>query len=375
MASMAQEVLLQMVRSDYTAPACNRAQESWLITGGAGFIGTNFIYMAAERSSAKLVVLDKLTYAGNLVNLQPLLDSGRIEFVRGDICDQALLDRQFGTHGFQRVFHFAAESHVDRSILGPDEFVKTNVNGTCCLLQATRQAWEDKTDGKLFLHVSTDEVFGDLAPDDPPFCESTPYNPSSPYSASKAASDHMVRAWHHTYGLPVIITNCSNNYGPWQFPEKFIPLLIANALEGKTLPVYGDGLQIRDWLHVSDHCEALLRIAECGRIGQTYAIGGNNERTNISIAETVCDAVDIARGNEHGTSKALIRHVTDRPGHDRRYAISSVKIESQLDWRPRQDFDQAIKALVEWFISHQDWVSTIQSGEYQAFYNRLYGEN
>jgi len=346
--------------------------ETWLITGGAGFIGSNFTYLAAEHGDARLLVLDRLTYAGNLANLEPLIDAGRIEFVHGDICDNALVNELFTARGIDRVFHFAAESHVDRSILGPGEFLRTNVEGTFCLLQAARAAWTGAGAGKLFLHVSTDEVYGDLGPEDPPFSETTPYRPSSPYSASKAAADHLVRAWHRTYGLPAIITNCSNNYGPWQFPEKFIPLMIINALEERELPVYGDGRQIRDWLHVQDHCEALLCVARHGRPGATYNIGGDNPRTNLAVLETLCSIIDARTGRRPGHTRALVRNVTDRPGHDRRYAIDAARIATELGWRPRLQFERALPEVVDWYLAHRDWIDAIRTGEYQAYYQRQY---
>src|SRR5579863_4240523 len=286
---------------------------AWLITGGAGFIGCNFVRLALP-TAPKLVVLDALTYAGNLSNLSGLLDSPKLTFVRGDICDADLVTRLFREHGITHVIHFAAESHVDRSILGSAPFVRTNVLGTHTLLEAARTAWGNTTQGRRFLHVSTDEVFGTLAPDDPPFRETAAHRPNSPYAASKAGADHLVRAWFHTYGLPTLTSNCSNNFGPWQFPEKLIPLMILNALEEKPLPVYGDGKQVRDWLHVQDHCEALLTVLERGVPGETYVVGGNNERTNLDIVQAICDAVDGQERRATGTTRKLIRHVTDRPG-------------------------------------------------------------
>lgn len=347
---------------------------SWLITGGAGFIGSNFLRHAANAVDSDLVVLDLLTYAGNLANISDLIGDRRISFVRGDICDSALLDRLFSEHDFDRVVHFAAESHVDRSIIGPGEFLRTNVDGTFTLLQAARKHWGEHDGDRLFLHVSTDEVYGDLEPDAPAFTEVTPYKPSSPYSASKAAADHLAHAWHRTYDLPVIVTNCSNNYGPWQFPEKFIPLMIVNATENKPLPVYGDGQQIRDWLHVQDHCEALMSVCSRGRVGETYNIGGNDERTNLQVLETLCDSVDRKLERPPGTSRALMQHVVDRPGHDRRYAIDTSKIATELDWQPRFKFEEALPDIIDWYLAHAEWTAAIRSGEYQEFYERQYGK-
>ena len=346
---------------------------SWLITGGAGFIGSNFVRHVAATSQGRIVVLDLLTYAGNIANISDLIDSGRIEFVRDDICNAEVVERLFRDHGFDRVVHLAAESHVDRSIIGPSDFLRTNIEGTFSLLQAARGHWEASDEKRLFLHVSTDEVFGDLGPEDPPFTEVTPYMPSSPYSASKAAADHLARSWYRTYGLPVIVTNCSNNYGPWQFPEKFIPLMIVNAIEERPLPVYGDGQQVRDWLHVQDHCEALLTICERGRVGETYNIGGSDERRNLEVLEKLCDLVDCRLDREPGSSRQLIEHVTDRPGHDRRYAIDTSKVRREIGWQPRFKFEDALSQLVDWYLEHADWVDAIRTGEYQDFYQRQYG--
>ena len=346
---------------------------TWLITGGAGFIGSNFVRMAAARGAARLVVLDALTYAGNYANIADMIDGDTAEFVHGSINDADLLAGLFDRHDIVRVVHFAAESHVDRSIIGPRAFIETNVMGTAALLEAARAAWQGDGD-RLFLHVSTDEVYGDLGPGDPPFTEASSYRPSSPYSASKAGSDHLVRSWHRTYRFPAVVTSCSNNYGPWQFPEKLIPLMILNAAEGRELPVYGDGRQIRDWLHVEDHCEALLAVLERGRAGETYAIGGGNEQANIDIVHRICQAVDDHLGRAAGTAAALIRHVTDRPGHDRRYAIDAAKAHRELDWRPRKAFDTALSELVAWYLEHTDWVSQIRSGEYLHYYDTQYGE-
>lgn len=350
---------------------------NWLVTGGAGFIGSNFVRLASKTTDARIVVLDVLTYAGNLANIADLVDSRRIEFVRGDVCDVALLASLFQQCSFDKVVHFAAESHVDRSILGSQPFLHTNVTGTYTLLEAARLTWSEvgqSMEGKVFLHVSTDEVYGALGPEDPPFTEQNPYRPNSPYSASKAASDHLVRAWYHTYGLPGIITNCSNNYGPWQFPEKLIPLMAYNAYEQRELPVYGDGLQVRDWLHVRDHCEALLTVLDNGARGETYVIGGNNERTNLNVVECVCATVDELTGRIPGTSAKLIRHVKDRPGHDRRYALDASKIRTRLGWIPRHGFEASLKGVVKWYLEHKDWAAAIRSGEYKAFYERQYGE-
>ena len=328
---------------------------AWLVTGGAGFIGSNFVHMAAARGTQRLVVLDALTYAGDLARLEGLIEAGRVEFVRGDICDAPLLAALFARDRFSHVAHFAAESHVDRSIEGPLPFMRTNVEGTCRLLEAARAAWADGAPGRLFLHVSTDEVFGDLGPDDPPFTEASPYRPSSPYAASKAASDHLVRAWARTWGLPAAIANCSNNYGPWQHPEKLIPLVALNALAGRELPVYGDGLNRRDWLHVEDCCEALLAILGSGRAGATWAVGGGEERTNLEVVRLICAAADELTGRPHGTAEKLIRSVPDRPGHDRRYATNSARLAAELGWRPRRRLAEALPATVRWYHAHRPW--------------------
>jgi len=345
---------------------------SILVTGGAGFIGANFVRRCSTESGYRIVVLDALTYAGNLANLTDLIDEDRIAFHRGDICDAELVNRLFAEHAFDRVIHFAAETHVDRSILGPEEFLRTNVQGTYVLLEAARTAWQNQLDSTLFLHVSTDEVYGSLGPSDAPFDELSPYRPNSPYSASKAAADHLVRAWHHTFGLRTVISNCSNNYGPMQFPEKLIPLFVLNALESRELPVYGDGLQVRDWLHVHDHCEALLLLLAKGRAGETYVVGGNNERTNMEIIHTVCDVVDAQRGSAAGSARKLIRHVKDRPGHDRRYAINANKIRSELGWAPAHEFDDGIRETVQWLSANREWSEAIRSGEYLEYYEQQY---
>ena len=340
-----------------------------LVTGGAGFIGSNFVLDWLAQSSEPVVNLDALTYAGNLQNLAALQGHAGHVFVKGDICDRALLDSLMATHRPRAVVHFAAESHVDRSIHGPGAFMKTNVDGTFTLLEAVRQHWNtldgDAKAGFRFHHVSTDEVYGSLAPGAPAFTEMHPYEPNSPYSASKAASDHLVRAWHHTYGLPVVTTNCSNNYGPLHFPEKLIPLMIVNALAGKPLPVYGDGQQVRDWLYVKDHCAAIREVLARGRVGETYNVGGWNEKPNIDIVHTVCALLDELRPDPAGSYRRLITYVTDRPGHDRRYAIDARKIERELGWRPAETFDSGIRKTVQWYLTHGDWVANVQSGGYK----------
>jgi len=346
---------------------------TWLITGGAGFIGANFTRMAAANVEARLVVLDALTYAGNLANIADLVDAGRVEFVKGDIGNDALVAELFAAHQFDRVVHLAAESHVDRSILGPRPFIHTNVEGTCVLLEAARTAWGDAREDKLFLHVSTDEVYGSLAMQEAAFTERSAYRPNSPYSASKAAADHLARAWWHTYGLPVVVSNCSNNYGPWQFPEKLIPLVILNAIEGRELPVYGDGRQVRDWLHVEDHCRALLLLLERGRPGETYVIGGHCERANVDVVHRICIEVDRLLARPDGTAAGLIRHVTDRPGHDRRYAMNAAKLTAELGWSPRHTLEAALPAVVRWYHAHRDWTDAIRSGEYLRYYQQQYG--
>ena len=346
---------------------------AWLITGGAGFIGSNLARFLAASPPAPIVVLDALTYAGNLANLHELLNARAIEFVHADIRDAAEMRDIFARFDVERVIHLAAESHVDRSIMGPQAFIETNVLGTMNLLRAAREHWRGPHAGNLFLHVSTDEVYGALAPTGPAFSESTAYSPNSPYAASKAAADHLVRSWHHTYGLPTIITNCSNNYGPWQFPEKLIPLMILNAIDGRELPVYGDGLQRRDWLHVQDHCEALAAVLERGIVGATYCIGGGDERANLEIVAAICDLVDERLRRPQGTARSLIRHVEDRPGHDRRYAIDSSKIRRELAWSPRRALETSLPGIVDWYLTHADWIGTIRSGEYLRFYQAQYG--
>jgi dTDP-glucose 4,6-dehydratase len=349
-----------------------------LVTGGAGFIGSNFVLDWLAQSDEPVVNLDKLTYAGNTENLRSLDGDARHVFVHGDICDRALVERLLATHRPCAIVHFAAESHVDRSIHGPADFMRTNVDGTFTLLEASRSHWStldgDEKTSFRFLHVSTDEVYGSLAPDDPPFRETDPYEPNSPYSASKAASDHLVRAWHHTYGLPVLTTNCSNNYGPFHFPEKLIPLMIVNALAGKPLPVYGDGKQVRDWLYVKDHCSAIREVLARGRVGETYNVGGWNEQPNIEIVHAVCALLDELRPDPGGPRARLVTHVTDRPGHDRRYAIDASKIERELGWRPTETFATGLRKTVGWYLEHADWVERVQTGAYRAWLSTNYGQ-
>jgi dTDP-glucose 4,6-dehydratase len=350
-----------------------------LVTGGAGFIGSNFVlewFRDPATSSEKVVNLDLLTYAGNRENLESLEGDSRHVFVQGGIGDRALIDRLLAEHRPRAIVHFAAESHVDRSIHGPGAFIKTNIDGTYTLLEASRAYWNALPERARkvfrFHHISTDEVYGSLKPDDAAFAETTPYAPNSPYSASKAASDHLVRAWHHTYGLPVVTTNCSNNYGPYHFPEKLIPLMIINALSGKPLPVYGDGQQIRDWLYVSDHCTAIRAVLAKGRPGETYNIGGWNEKTNIDIVKTICQLLDELRPDAAGSYARLITYVKDRPGHDRRYAIDARKIERELGWRPAETFDSGIRKTVDWYLQNQPWVSRVQSGAYRDWVAKNY---
>ena len=349
-----------------------------LVTGGAGFIGSNFVLDWLAQSDEPLVNLDALTYAGNLHNLDALRGDARHVFVHGDIGDRARVDRLLAEHRPRAIVHFAAESHVDRSIHGPGAFIKTNVEGTFTLLEAARAHWgvldAEARAAFRFLHVSTDEVYGSLAPDAPAFTETHPYEPNSPYSASKAASDHLVRAWHHTYGLPVLTTNCSNNYGPYHFPEKLIPLIIVNALAGKPLPVYGDGLQVRDWLYVGDHCSGIRAVLARGRVGQTYNIGGGNEMHNIDIVRTVCTLLNELRPDPAGPYARLITHVADRPGHDRRYAIDARKIERELGWRPAETFASGIRKTVRWYLDHADWVAEVQSGAYRDWVATNYAQ-
>jgi dTDP-glucose 4,6-dehydratase len=346
--------------------------KSILVTGGAGFIGTNFIRHALTvRPGWRIVNLDVLTYAGNPANLEDLTLglAERYNFIHGNITDKSLLERLFSEENFDGVVHFAAESHVDRSILGPEAFLETNVLGTFHLLEASLRLWESagRPPRFRFLHISTDEVYGSLGPEGY-FTEETRYDPSSPYSASKAASDHFVKAFFRTYGLPVLITNCSNNYGPYQFPEKLIPLMILNILEEKSLPVYGDGKNIRDWLYVIDHCDALIRVLEEGKPGETYNIGGGTERQNVEIVEMLCDLLDARLGRfGKNSSRSLIRFVADRPGHDLRYAIDASKFQRELGWSPRHRFEEALEATVDWYLGHMDWVDSVRSGEYREW--------
>ncbi|UUX96871.1 dTDP-glucose 4,6-dehydratase [Aquabacterium sp. J223] len=348
-----------------------------LVTGGAGFIGSNFVLDWVEQVGEPVVNLDALTYAGNRANLAALAGDARHTFVHGDICDRALVDRLLAEHRPRAIVHFAAESHVDRSISGPAEFMRTNVTGTFTLLEGARAHWGGlqgaEREAFRFHHVSTDEVYGSLAPDAPAFTEDHPYEPNSPYSASKAASDHLVRAWHHTYGLPVVTTNCSNNYGPFHFPEKLIPLMIVNALAGKPLPIYGDGQNVRDWLYVRDHCSGIRAVLAGGRLGETYNIGGWNEKTNLEIVHTVCDLLDELKPDAAGSYRRLITYVKDRPGHDRRYAIDARKVERELGWRPAETFDTGIRKTVRWYLDHTDWVQQVQSGAYRDWVSQQYG--
>lgn len=350
-----------------------------LVTGGAGFIGANFVLDWLAQSDEPVVNLDKLTYAGNLQNLSSLDGDSRHLFVEGDIGDAALVGDLLRKHRPRTIVNFAAESHVDRSIHGPEDFIQTNIVGTFHLLEATRAYWgslpDDEKTGFRFLHVSTDEVYGSLAGDEAAFSESNRYEPNSPYSASKAASDHLVRAYHHTYGLPVLTTNCSNNYGPYHFPEKLIPLMIVNALAGKPLPVYGDGMQIRDWLYVKDHCSAIRRVLEAGRTGEVYNVGGWNEKPNIDIVHTICALLDELRPRPDGVSyKTQISNVTDRPGHDRRYAIDAGKIQRELGWKPAETFESGIRKTVQWYLGNAQWVEQVQSGAYREWTALQYGQ-
>ena len=348
-----------------------------LVTGGAGFIGSNFVLNWLESIGEPVCVLDSLTYAGNLENLTELKRDPRFKFVQGDICDESRISKLLSDYRPRAIVHFAAESHVDRSIHGPGEFIRTNVTGTFTLLQQTRSYYASLETGERhsfrFLHVSTDEVYGSLGPEDPPFSEVTPYSPNSPYSASKAASDHLVRAWYHTYGLPVVTTNCSNNYGPFQFPEKLIPLTILNALEGKVLPVYGDGQNVRDWLYVQDHCIAIQEVLTKGRLGEVYNVGGNNQMRNIVVVKAICAMLDELRPRNSGSYADLITFVKDRPGHDRRYAIDARKIEREVGWTPKMSFEQGIRKTVVWYLAHPDWVTNVRSGAYRRWIDLHYG--
>ena len=344
-----------------------------LITGGAGFIGSNFVrYLLKVDPRVRIINLDALTYAGSLENLNELPDEGRHVFVQGDICDFELVGKLLRENEVDMVIHFAAESHVDRSILGPAPFIQTNVTGTFTLLEAARQVWADERSWKRFHHVSTDEVFGSLSPEDPAFTETTPYEPRSPYSASKAASDHLVRAYFHTYGLPVTITNCSNNYGPYQFPEKLIPLMIFNALQGEPLPVYGDGLQIRDWLYVQDHCEAIRLVIEEGKLGETYNIGGGNQPYNIDLVKEICAILDEMKPAKKPYA-SLIKLVPDRPGHDRRYAMDITKIRNELAWLPKYDIESGLRETVKWYLENEDWVQAVmKENDYKTWLEKNY---
>jgi dTDP-glucose 4,6-dehydratase len=349
-----------------------------LVTGGAGFIGSNFVHNWLASANEAVVNLDKLTYAGNLANLASLQNNPHHVFVQGDIGDTTLLPQLLGQHQPRAVVHFAAESHVDRSIHGPMDFIQTNVVGTFHLLESVRAYWAalaaEQQTAFRFLHVSTDEVYGSLAPDAPAFAETHAYEPNSPYSASKAASDHLVRAWHHTYGLPVLTTNCSNNYGPYHFPEKLIPLVIHNALAGKPLPIYGDGMQVRDWLYVQDHCSAIQRVLQAGRLGETYNVGGWNEKPNIEVVRTLCSLLDELQPRADGQSYATqITYVKDRAGHDRRYAIDARKIEQELGWRPQETFETGLRKTVAWYLANADWVANVTSGQYRQWVGKQYG--
>ena len=350
-----------------------------LVTGGAGFIGSNFVLQWMEQVGTPVVNLDLLTYAGNPSNLAALESDARYQLLRGDICDAELLAAALKEHHPRAIVHFAAESHVDRSIADPGAFIRTNVQGTYTLLEQAKRYWStldaDAKESFRFLHVSTDEVYGTLLPTDPAFSEETPYAPNSPYAASKAASDHLARAYYHTYKLPVLTTNCSNNYGPFQFPEKLIPLMILNALEGKSLPVYGDGQNVRDWLYVGDHCSAIRTVLERGRPGQTYNVGGNSERNNLHVVETICDLVDELRPHlSIGPRRKLITFVADRPGHDRRYAIDATKIDRELGWQPSVNFERGLRETVEWYLNHADWIESVRSGAYLDWIRQNYHE-
>lgn len=349
-----------------------------LVTGGAGFIGSNFVLDWLARCDESVLNLDALTYAGNRQNLVSLEQDNRHIFAHGNICDVAFVSELLSKYQPRAIVNFAAESHVDRSIHGPEDFIQTNIVGTFRLLETVRSFWsrQDTVAQQTFrfVHVSTDEVFGSLTKDEPAFNESTPYQPNSPYSASKAASDHLVRAYHHTYGLPVVTTNCSNNYGPYHFPEKLVPLMINNALEGRPLPIYGDGQQIRDWLYVTDHCSAIRRVLEAGKTGETYNIGGWNEKTNLDVVHTLCSILDEYQPRADGRSyKDQITFVKDRPGHDRRYAIDARKIEAELGWRPAETFDSGIRKTVRWYLDNRAWVKNVTDGSYRSWVEKQYG--
>lgn len=355
----------------------NDQKPTILVTGGAGFIGSNFILHWLANEDFSVINLDKLTYAGNPANLASLTNDSRYRLVQGDICDRELVSRLLSTHRPCAIVHFAAESHVDRSIHAPDDFIRTNVNGTFTLLEAARAYWTqlnpDDKNRFRFLHVSTDEVYGSLGPSDPAFSEATRYAPNSPYSASKAASDHLVRAYHHTYGLPVLTTNCSNNYGPFQFPEKLIPLVILHASTGKPIPIYGDGQNVRDWLYVTDHCEAIRTVLVHGKPGETYNVGGRNELKNMDVVNTICSVLDEFRPNDPVVfHHKLITFVKDRPGHDRRYAMDVSKIEVELGWRPQETFETGIRKTVRWYIENESWVEAVTSGAYRQWMAKQY---
>jgi dTDP-glucose 4,6-dehydratase len=354
-------------------------KDTILVTGGAGFIGSNFVLRWIEEIGTPVVNLDLLTYAGNPANLASLEGDSRYQLVRADICDPDAIAAALDEHRPRAIVHFAAESHVDRSIVDPGAFIRTNVQGSYVLLEQTRRYWSalegSPKDNFRFLHVSTDEVYGTLGPDDPPFSETTPYAPNSPYAASKAGSDHLARAYFHTYKMPVLTTNCSNNYGPFQFPEKLIPLMILNALEGKSLPVYGDGQNVRDWLFVDDHCSAIRTVLQRGKLGETYNVGGNSERNNLHVVETICDLLDELRPDATiGPRRKLIKFVTDRPGHDRRYAIDARKIARELDWQPSVEFERGLRNTVEWYLNHAAWIENVRSGGYLTWIKQNYEE-
>jgi dTDP-glucose 4,6-dehydratase len=354
-------------------------QDCILVTGGAGFIGSNFVLSWIGTRGTPVINLDLLTYAGNAENLSKLQGDARHLLVRGDICDAQIVGSLLREHQPRAVIHFAAESHVDRSIASPQEFIRTNVQGTFVLLEQSKAYWSGLSDADRgdfrFLHVSTDEVYGTLGPEDPAFCETTAYAPNSPYAASKAASDHLVRAYHHTFGLPVLTTNCSNNYGPFQFPEKLIPLMILNALENQPLPVYGDGMNVRDWLFVEEHCAAIRAVLANGRVGETYNIGGNSERANIDVVKTICDLVDEMRPRSAaGSRRDLITYVKDRPGHDRRYAIDASKLSRELGWQPSAEFESGLRKTVRWYLDNSAWVESVRTGAYLDWINKNYTE-
>jgi dTDP-glucose 4,6-dehydratase len=369
---LASEACNHNFRIDVARRLSNMQPSSILVTGGAGFIGSNFVLQWLSSECTPVVNLDKLTYAGNLENLERVSADANYRFVDGDIADRKLVGDLLYQHRPRAIVHFAAESHVDRSIHGPDDFVRTNVVGTFCLLEETRAYWtqlpEKQRASFRFLHISTDEVYGSLGPSDPPFSESTPYAPNSPYSASKAAADHLVGAYHHTYGLPTLTTHCSNNYGPYQFPEKLIPLVILHAMNGKPIPVYGDGQNVRDWLFVADHCDAVRAVLAEGVVGETYNIGGKNEKRNIEIVTTICSILDELRPDDSVVPhRELITYVKDRPGHDRRYAIDARKIESELGWRPEETFETGIRKTIQWYLTNKDWVQGVTTGSYRQW--------